>query len=57
MPRDHPDEDAGMKNPIRLSRDPADVTGDDEHHPDAPTEPPDKPEVKQPNRPQRQLWL
>ena len=42
--RDHPDEDAGMKNPIRPSRDLADATGDDKHRSDAPTEPPDMPE-------------
>jgi hypothetical protein len=40
---DHPD-DSGIMNPSRLSRDPAEVTGDDKHHPDAPTEPPNMPE-------------
>ena len=32
-----------MYNPSRLSRDPADTMGDDEHRPGAPTEPPDLP--------------
>ena len=41
---DHPDEDAGATDPPRPSEDPADATGDDECHPDAPTEPPDLPE-------------
>ena len=41
-PRDHPD-DASTRNPTRPSEDPGDVTGDDEHRPDAPTEPPNKP--------------
>ena len=39
----HPD-DASMRNPPKPSEDPGDVTGDDERHPDAPTEPPDLPE-------------
>ena len=41
---DHPDEDGGPTNPTRPSRDPEDATGDDEHRPDAPTEPPNMPE-------------
>jgi hypothetical protein len=41
---DHPEGDDGSTNPTRPSRDPADATGDDEHRPDAPTEPPDMPE-------------
>ena len=41
-PRDHPDN-AGTRNPIRPSEDPGDVMGDNKRHPDAPTEPPDKP--------------
>jgi hypothetical protein len=40
--RDHPD--AVTTNPARLSEDPADTTGDDEHCSDARTEPPDMPE-------------
>ncbi|KAF8551499.1 hypothetical protein OG21DRAFT_1486934 [Imleria badia] len=41
---DHPHEDAMTTNPARPLEDPADATGDDEHRPDAPTEPPDMPE-------------
>jgi hypothetical protein len=40
--RDH--QDAVTTNPPRPSEDPADATGDDERRPDAPTEPPNKPE-------------
>ena len=40
---DHPDKDTGMRNPTRPSEDPGDAMGDDEHRPDAPTEPPNKP--------------
>ena len=32
-----------MTDPPQPSKDPGDVMGDDEHRPDAPTEPPDKP--------------
>ena len=40
--RDHPGH--GMtRNPPRPSEDPADAMGNNEHRPDAPTEPPDKP--------------
>ena len=42
--RDHTGKDAMTPDPPRLSEDPADATGDDEHRPDAPTEPPDMPE-------------
>ena len=42
-PRDHLDN-VDMRNPTRPSEDPGDVTGDDEHCPDAPTELPNKPE-------------
>lgn len=38
--------DTKTTDPTRPSTDPADMTGDDEHHPDTPTEPPDKPEGK-----------
>ena len=31
-------------DPARPSEDPGDTTGNDERHPDEPTEPPDKPE-------------
>jgi len=34
---------ADERNPPRPSEDPGDAMGDDEHHPDAPTEPPDMP--------------
>ena len=37
-------QDAMTTDPHRLSRDPADATGNDECCPEAPTEPPDKPE-------------
>ena len=37
-------QDTKMTDPHRPSRDPADAMGDDEHRPDAPTEPPNKPE-------------
>ena len=37
-------QDAMTMDPHRLSRDPADATGNDECCPEAPTEPPDKPE-------------
>jgi hypothetical protein len=37
-------QDAVMMDPPRPSRDPVDTTGDNECHPDAPTEPPDMPE-------------
>jgi hypothetical protein len=41
---DHADGDAEMTDtPSRPSRDPEDMPGDDERHPDAPTEPPNKP--------------
>jgi hypothetical protein len=43
--RDHPDEDAETRNPPRPLEDPGDMTGDDEHCPDGPTEPPDQPEA------------
>ena len=42
-PHNHP-EDAVTTDPPRPSEDPADAMGDDEHRPDAPTEPPDMPE-------------
>ena len=42
-PRDHLDN-AITRNPTRPSEDPGDATGDNEHRPDAPTEPPDMPE-------------
>ena len=32
------------RNPPRPSEDPGDMTGDDKHHPDTPTEPPNMPE-------------
>ena len=40
----HPTGDAEMTDPPQLSKDPGDATGDDARCPDAPTEPPDKPE-------------
>ena len=42
--RDHPPDTETTTDPSRPSEDPADSTGDDERHPDEPTEPPDKPE-------------
>ena len=39
----HPD-DTSMRNPPQPSEDPRDVTGNDEHRPDAPTELPNSPE-------------
>ena len=40
---DHPGTDATTTDPARPSEDLADTMGDDEHRPDAPTEPPNKP--------------
>ena len=42
--RNHPTDMETTTDPARPSEDPADATGDDERPPDAPTEPPDKPD-------------
>jgi hypothetical protein len=41
---DHPDDDAKLMNHSRPSEDLADTMGNNKHHPDTPTEPPDMPE-------------
>ena len=42
----HPADMEMTTDPTRPSEDPADMTDDDECHPDKPTQPPDKPEGK-----------
>jgi len=39
----HPDRDAESMNSLRLSKDPEDMTGNNKHHPNTPTELSDQP--------------
>ena len=50
VPFDHPDKDAGMRNPPQPSEDPGDAMGDNEHHSDAPIELSNKPEGRRGQR-------